>query len=144
MARQFISFQIGSKMLCVDVMTVREIRAWTTTTSVPQTASYERGVLNLRGVAIPVIDLSDRLGWGACAPTERHVIMVTEVAGQQLGLIVDAVNDIVAITPEEVQTPPTGSQQGSSLIEGIASVGGEMALILDQNALQPAAPRLAA
>ncbi|WP_197432060.1 MULTISPECIES: chemotaxis protein CheW, partial [unclassified Blastomonas] len=85
---QLITFEIDAKMLAVDIMAVREIRAWTPTTPIPNAPPFVRGVVNLRGLVLPVIDLSERLGWGRVEPNERNVIIVVEIAGQMTGLIV--------------------------------------------------------
>ncbi len=67
--QQFITFQIGEQVLGIDIMAVREIRAWSPTTALPHVANYVRGVVNLRGTVLPVMDLRARLGWGETAPS---------------------------------------------------------------------------
>lgn len=128
MQRQIITFQIDDKMLGVDIMAIREIRAWTPVTPIPHAPPYVRGVVNLRGTVLPVVDLSERLGWGAVEPSERHVIIVVEIDGQLVGLTVDCVNDIATIEAGGLQPPPdTG---GESLLEGLATVEDRMAMVL--------------
>src|SRR5262245_43928106 len=95
--KELISFRIGKQEFCVDVMTVREIRGWTPTTPLPHAPQYVRGVINLRGVVLPVIDLGGRLGLQMAEPTARHVIIVARIAGQIVGLLVDAVCDILTV-----------------------------------------------
>jgi purine-binding chemotaxis protein CheW len=131
MQRQLITFEIDGKMLAVDIMAVREIRAWTPTTPIPNAPPFVRGVVNLRGLVLPVIDLSERLGWGLVDPSERNVIIVVEIEGQMTGLIVGSVNDIVTIDDETIQPPPNmGSPEGENLLEGLAPVEDRMAMIL--------------
>jgi len=130
MAQQFITFQIGEQHLGVDIMAIREIRAWTPTTMLPHVPAHVRGVVNLRGTVLPVIDLAARLGWGLTDPTARHVIIVVRINDQLQGLIVDAVNDIVAIDAP-LQPPPNVSDNPAvSCLEGIASVEDRMVMIL--------------
>ena len=129
--RQLITFQIGEQYLGVDIMAIREIRAWTPTTMLPHVPSYVRGVVNLRGTVLPVVDLSARLGWGLTDPTVRHVIIVVRIAEQLRGLIVDAVNDIVTIKDDELQPPPSGSDTSSGLLEGLVSIEERMVMVLD-------------
>ncbi|SNS99894.1 purine-binding chemotaxis protein CheW [Sphingomonas laterariae] len=132
MTRQLITFHVGSQCLGVDIMATREIRAWSPTTPIPQVPAFVRGIVNLRGMVLPVIDLSARLGWGDTEPGARHVIMVLQIGDRQYGLIVDAVNDIATIDGAAVQPPPGISGDGQDeLLEGIVSVDGEMVLILD-------------
>jgi purine-binding chemotaxis protein CheW len=131
MARQLITFQIGEQYLGVDIMAIREIRAWTPTTMLPHVPNHVRGVVNLRGTVLPVIDLSARLGWGLTDPTARHVIIVVRIADQLHGLIVDAVNDIVSINEEDLQAPPSlGADSTASYLEGLVSVEDRMVMVL--------------
>ncbi|WP_430323732.1 chemotaxis protein CheW, partial [Salmonella enterica] len=79
MPRQLITFQIGDQVLGVDIMAIREIRAWSPATPLPNVPPHVRGVVNLRGVVLPVLDLSHRLGWGMTDPSARHVIIVVRI-----------------------------------------------------------------
>ncbi|MCQ3971320.1 chemotaxis protein CheW, partial [Klebsiella pneumoniae] len=74
--RELIAFRIGDQEFCVDIRSVREIRGWAPATPLPQSPAYVRGVLNLRGAVLPIIDLSSRLGLGTAEPSARHVIIV--------------------------------------------------------------------
>lgn len=131
MLRQLITFQIGQQYLGVDIMAIREIRAWTPTTLLPHVPEHVRGVVNLRGTVLPVIDLAARLGWGLTQPTARHVIIVVRIGGQLQGLIVDSVNDIVSIDDADMQPPPSvGESVMVSYLEGIASVDDRMVMVL--------------
>lgn len=131
MQMQLITFEIDARMLAVDIMAVREIRAWSPTTPIPNAPPFVRGVVNLRGLVLPVIDLSERLGWGRVEPSERNVIIVVEIAGQMTGLIVGSVNDIVTVEQDAIQAPPNmGGADGENLLEGLASVDDRMAMIL--------------
>jgi purine-binding chemotaxis protein CheW len=113
-------------------MAIREIRAWTPTTMLPHVPNHVRGVVNLRGTVLPVIDLSARLGWGLTDPTARHVIIVVRIADQLHGLIVDAVNDIVSINEEDLQAPPSlGADSTASYLEGLVSVEDRMVMVLE-------------
>ena len=131
MAHQFMTFQLADKLMGVDIMAIREIRAWSATTMLPNAPTYVRGVVNLRGTVLPVIDLSDRLGWGRVDPTERNVIIVLEIAGQLHGLIVDSVNDIVIVEESDLQPPPVIGMGGrENFLQGLALVEGRMAIVL--------------
>ena len=72
--RELIAFRVGDQEFCVNIMSVREIRGWTPATAMPHSPSYMKGVINLRGAVLPIIDLSARLGMKAAEPTARHVI----------------------------------------------------------------------
>ncbi len=138
MSRQLITFELGDQSLGIDIMAIREIRAWSPATPLPNVPAHIRGVVNLRGVVLPVLDLRMRLGWGLTDPTTRHVIIVVRIGEQLQGVIVDAVNDIVTIKPEDMQPlPDVGSSQAAALLEGLATVDDRMILILDLDRLAP-------
>ncbi len=146
MTRQLITFQLGDQVLGVDIMAIREIRAWSPATPLPNVPTHIRGVVNLRGVVLPVLDLRCRLGWGMTDPTARHVIIVVRVGEQMQGIIVDAVNDIVAVPADEMQpVPDMGEGEASRFLEGLATIEGRMILVLaldrlvDQHPLADAA-----
>jgi purine-binding chemotaxis protein CheW len=126
-ARELISFRISDQEFCVDIMSVREIRGWTQATPLPRTPNYVRGVINLRGAVLPVIDLGLRLGLQTDSPTDRHVIIVTRIEDQMIGLLVDAVCDIIAVTDSLIQaTPDVSSDLVDRFIRGIFSLDGRM------------------
>ena len=104
--QELIAFTIGEQEFCVDIRSVREIRGWTPATSLPQSPAYVRGVINLRGAVLPIIDLSCRLGLGTATPSARHVIIVARVGLRTVGLLVEAVSDILTVSDETIQATP--------------------------------------
>ena len=137
--RELISFRIGEQEFCVDIMSVREIRGWTVATPLPRTPDFVRGVINLRGAVLPIIDLSARLGLGATEPEARHVIIVCRIANQMVGLLVDAVSDILTVTDELVQpTPDVGCEQVRHFVKGIMAVDGRMISLISLDRVLPA------
>lgn len=110
---------IGEQEFCVDIMSVREIRGWTPATPLPHAEKFMRGVINLRGSVLPIIDLSARLGFGLTTPEARHVIIVVRTGSQEVGLLVDAVCDILSVTDDMVQPTP-------NVARGILAVEGRM------------------
>ena len=138
MTRQLITFELGDQSLGIDIMAIREIRAWSPATPLPNVPPHIRGVVNLRGVVLPVLDLRMRLGWGLTDPTTRHVIIVVKIGQQLQGMIVDAVNDIVTVNAQEMQPlPDIGSTEAAALLEGLATVDDRMILVLDLDRLAP-------
>jgi purine-binding chemotaxis protein CheW len=136
MQREFITFEVGGQLFGLDIMAIREIRAWTPTTRLPRVPSYVAGVVNLRGTVLPVVDLAARLGWPRTEASPRHAIIVTQVAGQSRGLIVDSVSDIVTIASEAMQAPPATSGEGvAPFIEGLAAIEDQMVMVLDLDRL---------
>ncbi|MBD7941225.1 chemotaxis protein CheW [Brevundimonas guildfordensis] len=137
--RELIAFRIGEQEFCVDIMSVREIRGWTPATPLPRSPAYMKGVINLRGVVLPIIDLGARFGLQTSAPTERHVIMVAHVGSRLVGLLVDAVSDIVQLSDAAIQpTPDVASEQVKSFVKGIFAVeGGRMISLIDLDHVLP-------
>jgi len=132
MSRQFITFEIGNRRLGIEIMAIREIRAWSPVTALPAAPEHIVGVVNLRGVVLPVTDLRQLLGWGATETTSRHVMIVACIAGQLRGIIVDAVHDIVTLNPEQLQpVPDVGESAATALLEGIATIEGTLIMVLD-------------
>jgi len=131
MSREFITFEIGDRRLGIDIMAIREIRAWSPATPLPNAPPHVRGVVNLRGVVLPVLDLRQRLGWGETEPSGRHVIIVVRVGEQLQGIIVDAVSDIVTVGPEQLQpVPDVGQTRAAAFLDGIATIDGRLIMIL--------------
>ena len=103
---QFVAFTIGEQNYCVDIMSVREIRAWTGVTPLPNTADHVRGVINLRGAIVPIIDLRTRFGLGKTEPTKSHVVVIVAIEDRLNGLLVDSVSDILSVSAEDVAAIP--------------------------------------
>jgi purine-binding chemotaxis protein CheW len=144
-AREFVAFTIGSQEFCIDIMSVREIRGWTPATSIPHAPSYVRGVINLRGTVLPVIDLAGRLGLASNDPTARHVIIVTQIADRTAGVLVDAVSDILSTDERSIQaTPDVASNIARSFVRGVLAIDGRMISIITVENLLPAGERDAA
>ena len=100
---EVIAFKVNEDEYCVDIMSVREIRGWTPATRIPHAPSFVRGVINLRGAVLPIIDLGARFGFDQTETSERNVIIVAQMDGQLFGLLVDAVSDIMTITGDDLQ-----------------------------------------
>jgi len=129
---ELISFRIGEQEFCVDIMAVREIRGWTPATPVPHSPAFVRGVINLRGAVLPVIDLADRLGLGVAEESARHVIIVVQIGSRIVGLLVDAVCDILSTADHIVQrTPDLGGDQMQAFVRGLIALEGRMISLLD-------------
>ncbi|MFB0613064.1 chemotaxis protein CheW [Aurantiacibacter poecillastricola] len=132
MQRELITFQVSGQLFGIDIMAVREIRAWSPVTVLPRVPEHVAGVVNLRGAVLPVIDLSVRLGWSATEATPRNPIIVVEHEQQSRGLIVHGVNDIVSIDAGSLQQPDVASQDSiTGFLEGLAPLGDTMIMVLD-------------
>jgi len=122
----------------VNIMSVREIRGWTPATPMPHAPHYVLGVINLRGAVLPIIDMSMRLGMKPAEPTVRHVIIVAQVGEKAVGLLVDAVSDILTVTDDNVQpTPDIANETAKNYARGILAIEGRMICMIELEALFP-------
>jgi purine-binding chemotaxis protein CheW len=136
MQRELITFEVENQIFGIDIMAIREIRAWTPVTRLPHVPSFVAGVVNLRGTVLPVVDLAARLGWRATEPTPRHAIIVAQIDGQARGFIVDSVSDIVTIPADSLQPPPsTADHSIEPFLEGLAAMDDRMVMVLNLEAL---------
>jgi purine-binding chemotaxis protein CheW len=128
---QAVSFAIGGQSYCIDIMSVREIRNWSGVTTLPNTAEYMLGVINLRGVIVPIIDLKSRFGLGKSDPSPAHAVVVVALNGKLHGLLVDSVSDIVSCKENEVSALPDalGSAQ-NPLLSGLITFGEQMVAVV--------------
>jgi purine-binding chemotaxis protein CheW len=137
-AREYITFRIGTQYFCVDIMSVREIRGWTPATALPRAPGFVRGVINLRGVVLPIVDLAERLGFTPAVPTARHVIIVAQTARQVIGLLVDAVSDIVAQPVDNIQPmPEVVAEASKSLVLGVIAMEDRMVCLIGLDSVMP-------
>ncbi|PXA91298.1 chemotaxis protein CheW [Caulobacter sp. D4A] len=143
--RELISFRVGDQEYCVDIMAVREIRGWSPATTLPQSPGYMRGVINLRGAVLPIMDLACRLGMPMVEPTVRSVFIVVKAGDRMIGMLVDAVSDILSITDDLVQpTPDLACDMVRNFIRGIISIDGRMISEISLDRLLPEREALAA
>jgi len=101
---ELISFIVSGQEFCVDISDIIEIRGWAQETPIAQSPEFVRGVISLRGVVMPVVDLGLRLGMGKTEASERNVIVVAHLPVGQVGLLVDAVCDTMIINAAQIQT----------------------------------------
>lgn len=129
---QLISFAIGEDQYGVDIMAVREIKGWTEITPLPRQPDYVRGVLNLRGVIVPIVDLRCRFGQGMTEATPLHIVIIVHIAGKPIGLLADRVLDIVSLDPSQVKPVPRVAQaQRLNFLSGLVTTDGAMIALID-------------
>jgi purine-binding chemotaxis protein CheW len=129
---QVISFAIGDDQYGVDIMAVREIKGWSEITHLPKQPEYVRGVLNLRGVIVPIIDLRCRFGQGLTEATALHIVIIVQIASRQVGLLADRVLDIVSFETAQIQSVPrvaNGTRIG--FLSGLVTIESGMIALID-------------
>ncbi len=129
---QLVVFKLGPELYGADIAVVREVSPLQRVTRVPRTPSYIEGVTNLRGRVIPVVDLRRRLGLPASPPTKSTRIAVAELDGEQVGMIVDAVQEVLRVPAGAIQPPdPMMSKVDAEYVQGIVKVEGRLIVLLD-------------
>jgi purine-binding chemotaxis protein CheW len=127
-----ISFSIGEEQYGVDIMAVREIKGWSEITHLPKQPDYVRGVLNLRGVMVPIIDLRCRFGQGKTEATALHVVIVVQVEARLIGLLADRVLDILSFEASQVQAVPQIARSSRvDFLSGLVTIDGTMIALVD-------------
>lgn len=143
--KQYVTFLVGDRSYGVDIVQVREIKQWSQTTTLPNQPEYTRGVLNLRGTIVPVFDLRARFGGPLSEATENHVVVIVWIEEQTVGILVDAVSDIITVADESVKAVPGQSfQDDGYALSGLVSAESDMVALLDLEHLFPRAEETAA
>ena len=133
---QYLTFKLSDEIFAIDVSKVREILELTSITKVPQTPEFMRGVINLRGSVVPVIDLRLKFGMPPCDATAQTCIIVVEASASDrkamMGLLVDGVSEVLNIQAAEIEQPPAfGDGVRTDYMQGVAKVKGTVKILLD-------------
>lgn len=129
---QCVAFSSCGRSYAVDIMSVQEIRSWSQTTPVPGQHPASNGVMDIRGGVIEVYDLGALFGAGHTEPTDGHVILVLKLGDATVGILVDAVSDIIQIEREDLQPPPGNIEtRMRDVVRGIVTRGDQMVALLD-------------
>jgi purine-binding chemotaxis protein CheW len=129
---EFISFAIGDEQYGVDIMAVREIKGWSEITHLPKQPEYVRGVLNLRGVMVPIIDLRCRFGQGMTEAKPLHIMIIVQIGDRQVGLLADRVLDIISFDASQIQPVPQVAQVSQvDFLSGLVTVDDAMIALID-------------
>ena len=134
--KQYITFTIENEEYGTPILTVQEIRGWMKTTPLPNAPPFVKGVTNLRGNIVPVFDLRARFSGKLTEVTERHVVIMVEIEGRTIGLLVDAISDILTIEQSQIQPPPIGSLiVDVQYLDGLVASGKRMVALININKL---------
>jgi purine-binding chemotaxis protein CheW len=129
--KQFITFTLGPEEYGIDIMVVREIKGWTDTTMIPNAPSHVRGVINLRGVIVPIFDLRARFGMGLTTPTKMHVVIIVAAGTRTIGLLVDTVSDIISVDPKAIRAvPEMGLPTDDQFLDGLVALEDRMVTLV--------------
>ena len=134
--KQFITFRLGAQEYGVDIMVVREIKGWSETTAIPNAPHFIRGVINLRGIIVPIMDLRARFGMELTEQTQTNVVIIIITGARTTGLLVDAVSDIISVEPTSIRPiPQLGSGAHESLLTGLVALDNRMVSLVSLEGL---------
>lgn len=129
---QFLTFSLGDELYGVDILRVQEIKGYTAVTKIPNTPSHIKGVLNLRGTIVPIVELRTKFGMPTIDYTAFTVIIVVVVQDKVMGLVVDAVSDVLDIERNDIQAAPDfGSKVDVTFLNGVGKSGDKLVSLLD-------------
>jgi purine-binding chemotaxis protein CheW len=133
---QYLTFQLGGEMFAVGILNIKEIIEYGSVTEIPMVPPFIRGVINLRGAVVPVIDLASRFGGKRSEVSRRTCIVIIELTEgeerQDIGVVVDSVSEVLEIPASEIEPPPAfGARIRADFIEGMGKVNGKFVIILD-------------
>lgn len=144
-ARQYLTFRLGSEEYGVGILSVKEIRGWSGVTAVPHAPPWMPGMLNLRGLVVPVIDLRIRFALPSARFDDFTVVIILSVGERVAGIVVDAVSDVVTLAPGDVKPAPSlGRHTDTSHIIGFCTQHERMRILLDVERLLAGADLAAA
>ncbi|MFN5993149.1 MAG: chemotaxis protein CheW [Betaproteobacteria bacterium] len=135
-AGEFLSFKLGHEEYGIDILKVQEIRSYEAPTRIANAPAFVKGVVNLRGVIVPIVDMRLKYGMESAEYNDFTVVIVLNVAKRIVGIVVDSVSDVVALAAEQIkQAPEFNDSIDASYITGIGSVQDRMMILIDIEAL---------
>jgi len=135
---QFLTFTIDGEEYGVEIINVREVKSWTEATRLPNSPEYLLGVINLRGLVIPIFDLKERFGEGKADISGLHVVIIMAIADRIIGVLVDAVSDILTVKESAIKDAPRGGNKvnvDEQFITGLIGIDDRMVVLLDMEEL---------
>lgn len=133
---EVLAFHLGKEEFGIDIHAVRELRGYSAVTRLANAPDYLKGVINLRGVIVPIVDLRLKLGLGEASYTGFTVVVVLTIGAQQVGIVVDSVSDVIGISPDQIKPPPpSGRDFRHDYLTGIATVGDRLLQLTDLSLL---------
>ncbi|MES2423139.1 MAG: chemotaxis protein CheW [Pseudomonadota bacterium] len=128
---EYLTYRVGAEEYGIDIQKVQEIRSYEPPTRIANAPAFVKGVVNLRGVIVPIVDLRIKLGCDTAEYTEVTVVVVLNVCGRVVGAVVDSVSDVIDLESSAIKPPPDLSTSDTGFITGIASIGERMLILVD-------------
>lgn len=132
LAREFLTFTLGAEEYGVDILKVQEIRGYDTVTRIPDAPEFIKGVINLRGTIVPVVDLRLKFKLGEAVYNALTVMIILNIGARVVGMVVDSVSDVIALDAAQLRPPPEfGSAFDARYLAGLGTVDDRMLILLD-------------
>lgn len=139
-ASEYLTFTLGSEEYAIDILKVQEIRGYEPPTLIANAPAFIKGVINLRGIIVPIVDLRIKFNLGKVEYTPFTVVIILNVAGRVIGVVVDSVSDVISLTPEQIRPSPDFSATfDTKYILGLASLESRMLIVTDIERLMTSA-----
>lgn len=131
-ASEYLTFTLGNEEYGIDILKVQEIRGYDTVTHIANAPEFIKGVINLRGVIVPIVDMRIKFKVGEPTYNEFTVVIIMNVLGRIIGMVVDGVSDVVALSPEQIKpTPEMGAAMDTYYITGLGTLNDQMLILVD-------------
>ena len=131
-SRELLTFTLGSEEYGLDILKVQEIRGYDAVTAIANAPEFIKGVINLRGIIVPIVDLRIKFHLGKVEYDQFTVVIILNVAKRVVGIVVDGVSDVIALTPEQIKpSPEFSSTMDTQYITGLGTVDERMIIIVD-------------
>lgn len=131
-AQEYLTFSLGDEEYAMDILKVQEIRGYDSVTRIANSPDFMKGVINLRGVIVPIIDMRIKFNLGNVVYDEFTVVIIMKVLGRIIGMVVDGVSDVVTLASDQIKPAPEfGSSINSEYITGIGTAGEQMLILTD-------------
>jgi purine-binding chemotaxis protein CheW len=139
-SQEYLAFTLGGEEYGIDIQKVQELRGYDAVTRIASAPEYIKGVVNLRGCIVPIVDMRIKLNAGTATYDQFTVVIVLNIAGRTVGMVVDSVSDVTALTPEQIKPAPhMGSALDVSHITGLGTVDERMLILVDIDQLMSSA-----
>jgi len=133
---EFLSFTLGREEYGIDIQKVQELRSYETVTRIANAPSHIKGVVNLRGIIVPIVDMRIKFSLGTPVYDQFTVVIILSIAGRVMGMVVDSVSDVITLSPEQIRPAPTmGSALDADYLLGLGTLDERMLILVDLDKL---------
>jgi purine-binding chemotaxis protein CheW len=131
-ATEVLSFRLGGEEYAISILKVQEIRGYDAVTRIASAPEYLKGVINLRGIIVPIVDMRIKFNVGEATYDPFTVVIILNINGHTIGMVVDSVSDVVTLTPDQIKpAPDMGASVATEFLQGLGTVGERMLIMLD-------------